>query len=75
MRRLPGVLFYGVRAYRLFSDQPERRAAVKLLTRDETWRIAANIAKLPHGAAEPRASIDPTSGMTSTTDISPDCAH
>jgi hypothetical protein len=45
------------------------------LSRDEARRIAANVAKLPQGAAEPRASIDPTSGMTSTTDISPDCAH
>ena len=47
----------------------------KLLTRDEARRVAANIAKLPQGAAAPRASIDPTSAMTSTADISPDCAH
>jgi hypothetical protein len=31
--------------------ETRRRAAAKLLTRDETWRFAANIAKLPQGAA------------------------
>ena len=48
MRRLPGVLFCGILAFRLvyLVDQPGRRAAAHLLARDEAWRIAANIAKL-----------------------------
>jgi hypothetical protein len=41
-------------AYVHYEQEPGRRSAANLMTKDEAWRIAANIAKLPDLLGRPQ---------------------
>lgn len=46
-------------AYVYFTADPERRASTKRMSRDEAWRIAVNMARLPELLADPERKKAP----------------
>ena len=43
--------------YVYYEDEPGRRSAAKLFSKDKSWRITANIAKLPGPASGPACRL------------------
>jgi hypothetical protein len=63
-------------AYVYFEEEPGRRAAASCSNATRRGASPRTSPSCRRGLLQkPRASIDRTSAMTSTPDISPDCAH